>query len=46
MYDSASKTWRITAGDYVVTLAESAGAAPAASVRLHLETQTFNVNGR
>ena len=46
MYDSASKTWKIAAGDYVVTLAESAGAAPAASVRLHLEAQTFNVNGR
>ncbi|MQA36654.1 beta-glucosidase family protein [Rugamonas aquatica] len=46
MYDSASKTWKIAAGDYVVTLAESAGAAPAASVRLHLEAQTVNVNGR
>ncbi|MFS2002874.1 beta-glucosidase [Duganella sp. CT11-25] len=46
MYDSASKTWKIAAGDYVVTLAESAGAAPAASVKLHLDAKTVNVNGK
>ncbi|CAN7562433.1 glycoside hydrolase family 3 C-terminal domain-containing protein [Duganella sp. LjRoot269] len=46
VYDSASKTWKIAGGDYLVTLAESAGAAPAASVKLHLDAQTVNVNGR
>jgi beta-glucosidase len=46
MYDSANKTWKIAAGDYVVTLAESAGAAPAASVKVHLDARTVNVNGR
>jgi len=46
VYDSASKTWKIAAGDYLVTLAESAGAKPAASVKIHLDARTVNVNGR
>jgi beta-glucosidase len=46
MYDSASKRWNIAAGDYLVTLAESAGAAPAASVTLHLDAKSVNVQGR
>jgi beta-glucosidase len=46
VYDSASKTWKIAGGDYVVTLAESAGATPAATVKLHLDAKTVNVNGR
>jgi beta-glucosidase len=46
VYDSASKTWKIAGGDYVVTLAESAGATPAATVKLHLDAKTVNVRGQ
>ena len=46
MYDSASKTWKIAAGEYVVTLAESAGAQPAATVKLKLDARTLNISGR
>ncbi|SHN12818.1 beta-glucosidase [Duganella sacchari] len=45
VYDSASKTWKIAAGEYLVTLADSAGAAPAASVKVKLEARTVDVNG-
>jgi beta-glucosidase len=46
VYDSASKTWKIAAGEYLVTLAESAGAKPAASVKVKLASKTVDVNGR
>jgi beta-glucosidase len=46
VYDSASKTWKIAGGDYVITLAESAGATPAASVKLRLDAKTVNVKGQ
>ena len=46
VYDSASKTWKIAAGEYLVTLAESAGAKPAASVKVKLDAKTVDVNGR
>ena len=46
VYDSASKTWKIAGGDYVVTLAESAGATPAATVKLRLDAKTVNVRGQ
>jgi beta-glucosidase len=46
VYDSASKTWNIAAGEYVVTLAESAGAKPAASVKVKLAATKVDVNGR
>ncbi|MRW89981.1 glycosyl hydrolase [Duganella sp. FT80W] len=46
VYDSASKTWKIAAGEYLVTLADSAGAKPAASVKVKLEAKTVDVNGR
>ncbi|RZT10166.1 beta-glucosidase [Duganella sp. CF402] len=46
VYDSASKTWKIAAGEYLVTLAESAGAKPAASVKVKLDARTVDVNGR
>lgn len=46
VYDSASKTWKIAAGEYLVTLADSAGAKPAASVKVKLDAQTVDVNGR
>lgn len=46
VYDSTSKTWKIAAGEYLVTLAESAGAKPAASVKVKLAAKTVDVNGR
>jgi beta-glucosidase len=46
VYDSASKTWKIAAGEYLVTLAESAGAKPAASVKVKLDATSVDVNGR
>jgi beta-glucosidase len=45
VYDSASKTWKIAAGEYLVTLAESAGAKPAASVKVKLDASSVDVNG-
>jgi beta-glucosidase len=46
VYDSASKTWKIAAGEYLVTLADSAGAKPAASVKVKLDARTVDVNGK
>ena len=46
MYDSASKTWKIAGGEYIVTLAESAGAKPAATVKVKLDARTLNISGR
>lgn len=46
MYDSASKTWKIAPGEYVVTLAESAGAKPAATVKVSLDAQTVDIHGK
>jgi beta-glucosidase len=46
VYDSASKTWKIAAGEYIVTLAESAGAKPAATVKVKLDARTLNISGR
>ena len=45
VYHSASKTWRIAAGDYTITLA-SAADAPAASVRVRLPAGTLDVRGK
>jgi beta-glucosidase len=45
VYDSASKTWRIAEGDYLVTLA-SASDAPAAAVHVRLPARTLDVRGR
>lgn len=46
MYDSASKTWKIAAGEYIVTLADSAGAKPAATVKLSLDARSVNIHGK
>jgi beta-glucosidase len=46
VYDSASKSWKVAAGDYLLTLAESAGAKPVASVKIHLDARSYNVKGR
>jgi beta-glucosidase len=45
VYHSASKTWQIAGGDYVITLA-SAADAPAATVRVRLPAGTLDVRGR
>ena len=45
VYDSATHGWKIAAGDYIVTLAESAGAAPAARVTVHLDARTLDARG-
>ena len=46
MYDSASKTWRVAAGDYKVILAADAAGSKAVSQLVHLETATYDVNGK
>lgn len=46
VYDSASKRWKIAAGEYLVTLADSAGAKPASSVKVRLDARSVDVNGR
>ncbi|KQX01682.1 beta-glucosidase [Massilia sp. Root418] len=45
VYHSASKTWRIADGEYVITLA-SAADAPAATVHVRLPAITLDVRGR
>ncbi|WP_295989897.1 glycoside hydrolase family 3 protein [Rugamonas sp.] len=44
VFDSASKTWRIAEGDYVLTLAEASD-APRASVTVHLPARVLDVRG-
>ena len=44
VYDSASKTWKIAEGDYLVILAESA-TAPVSTVKVHLAARTLDVRG-
>ena len=45
VYDSASKTWTIKAGDYKVMLANSA-ADIVQTATVHLDAQTLDVNGK
>ena len=42
----ASKSWKIAGGEYIVTLAESAGAKPAATVKVKLDARTVDIHGR
>ena len=44
VFDSASRTWKIAEGDYVVTLAQASD-APASSVTLHLPARVLDVRG-
>ncbi|HEU4844224.1 MAG TPA: fibronectin type III-like domain-contianing protein, partial [Burkholderiaceae bacterium] len=44
VFDSASKTWRIAEGDYVITVGDSS-AAPAASMSIRLAARTLDVRG-
>ncbi|MGV7206681.1 glycoside hydrolase family 3 C-terminal domain-containing protein [Oxalobacteraceae bacterium A2-2] len=46
VYDSAAKRWNIAAGDYIVTLADSATAQPAATVKLHLDARSVDLHGK
>jgi beta-glucosidase len=45
VFDSATKTWKIAEGDYVLTLAQSA-TAPVQTVKVHLAARTLDVRGR
>lgn len=45
VYDSASKTWKIAAGDYKVMLANSAMDV-IQTAKVHLDAQTLDVNGK
>ncbi|KQV61468.1 glycoside hydrolase family 3 C-terminal domain-containing protein [Duganella sp. Root336D2] len=46
MYDSASKTWQVAAGDYKVILAADAAGSKALSQVVHLEAATYDVRGK
>ncbi|MTV37715.1 glycoside hydrolase family 3 C-terminal domain-containing protein [Duganella radicis] len=46
MYDPASKHWKVSGGDYRLTLAADAGAEPAASVVVRLQEASYDVNGK
>lgn len=46
VYESASKTWKIAAGDYRVILAGDAMVDKASSVMVHLAAVTYDVNGK
>ena len=46
VYESASKTWKISAGDYKVILAADATDSKAISVTVHLDAATLDVNGK
>ena len=45
VYDAASKTWKIAAGDYTVSVGDSS-ASPAQTVKVHLSSQTVGVDGK
>jgi beta-glucosidase len=45
MFDARSNTWKVAAGDYVVTLATAAD-APVTSVKLRLPAREFAAGGR
>ena len=46
VYESASKTWKISSGDYKVILAADATDSKAISVTVHLDAATLDVNGK
>jgi beta-glucosidase len=46
MYDSASKTWKVSKGDYKVMLAADAMDDKATSVVVHLDAAAYDVNGK
>jgi beta-glucosidase len=46
MYDSASKTWKVAAGDYQVILAADAAGTQAISKVVRMEAASYDVNGK
>jgi len=46
VYDSATKTWRVAAGEYKVVLATDAGEAHGAGTVVRLADAVYDVNGR
>ncbi|MQA18491.1 glycoside hydrolase family 3 C-terminal domain-containing protein [Rugamonas rivuli] len=46
VFDSASKTWKVAAGDYRLMLAASAMDPQASSVVVHLDAAVYDVNGK
>lgn len=46
MYQSATKTWRISAADYSVSVARNAGDIAAVSITVKLAARTLNVLGK
>ncbi len=45
VYDAAAKTWKIAGGDYTVSVGDSS-ASPAQTIKVHLSSQTVDVNGK
>ena len=46
MYDSATKTWKISAAAYKVSVAHSAGDIAPSSITINLAARTLNVTGK
>jgi beta-glucosidase len=46
VYDSATKTWRVAAGEYKIVLATDAGEAQGAGTVIRLAEAVYDVNGR
>ncbi len=46
MFDPASRTWKVAAGDYRIILASSAADDKAVSTVVRLESATYDVNGK
>jgi len=46
VYDSATKTWNVAAGDYKVILAASAADDKAVVTTVRLEAAAYDVNGK
>ncbi|HEY1149043.1 MAG TPA: glycoside hydrolase family 3 C-terminal domain-containing protein [Pseudoduganella sp.] len=45
-YDSATKTWRVAAGEYQLILAADAGTGKRVSTSIHLNEAVYDVNGK
>lgn len=45
-YDSATKTWRVAAGEYQLILAADAGAGQRVSTSIHLNEAVYDANGK
>ncbi len=45
VYDATSKTWKIAAGEYAISVGDSS-ASPAQTIKVRLSAQTVDVNGK